>query len=56
MYLHRSTLGPVDLAKLAQLIPLVGAPIGAVVNWRLTERLGVTAINACRLRRLSTPS
>jgi hypothetical protein len=45
----------IDLAKLAQLIPLVGAPIGAVVNWRLAERLGHTAINACRLRRL-TPS
>jgi hypothetical protein len=43
----------IDLAKLAQLIPLVGAPIGAVVNWRLTERLGETAINAARLRWLA---
>lgn len=40
----------IDLAKLAQMIPLVGAPIGAVVNWRLTDRLGETAIMACRLR------
>ncbi len=40
----------IDLAKLAQLIPVVGAPIGAVVNWRLVERLGETAIMACRMR------
>ncbi len=43
----------IDLAKLAQMIPLVGAPIGAVVNWRLTDRLGETAIMACRLRWLA---
>lgn len=40
----------IDLAKLAQLIPVVGAPIGAVVNWRLVDRLGETAMMACRLR------
>lgn len=40
----------IDLAKMAQLIPVVGAPIGAVVNWRLVDRLGETAIMACRLR------
>ena len=40
----------IDLAKMAQLIPLVGAPIGAVVNWRLVERLGETAVMACRMR------
>lgn len=40
----------IDLAKMAQLIPVVGAPIGAVVNWRLVERLGETAMMACRLR------
>lgn len=43
----------IDLAKLAQLIPVVGAPIGAVVNWRLTDRLGETAIMACRMRWLA---
>jgi hypothetical protein len=43
----------IDLAKMAQLIPVVGAPIGAVVNWRLVERLGETAIMACRLRWLA---
>ncbi|MDO9224214.1 MAG: EcsC family protein [Caulobacter sp.] len=40
----------IDLAKLAQLLPVVGAPIGAIVNWRLVEQLGETAINAYRLR------
>jgi hypothetical protein len=35
---------------MAQLLPLVGAPVGAVVNWRLVERLGETAIMACRMR------
>jgi hypothetical protein len=41
------------VAKLAQLLPLVGAPIGAVVNWRLTQRLAETAMNAYRLRLLA---
>ena len=40
----------IDLAKLAQLIPVIGAPVGAVVNWRLTTRLATTAMNAYRLR------
>lgn len=40
----------IDLAKMAQLIPLIGAPVGAVVNWRLTERLGGMAMNAYRSR------
>jgi len=43
----------IDLAKLAQMIPVVGAPIGAFVNWRLLERLGETAINGYRLRWLA---
>lgn len=43
----------IDLAKLAQMIPVVGAPIGAVVNWRLLERLGETAINGYRMRWLA---
>ena len=43
----------IDLAKMAQLLPLVGAPVGAVVNWRLVERLGETAIMACRMRWLA---
>ena len=40
----------IDLAKLAQLIPVVGAPIGAMVNWRLVDRLGETTMMACRMR------
>ena len=33
-----------------KLIPVIGAPVGAVVNWRLTTRLATTAMNAYRLR------
>jgi hypothetical protein len=40
----------IDLAKLAQFIPIVGAPLGAIVNWRLVERLGHTAVMAYRMR------
>lgn len=43
----------IGLAKLAQMIPVVGAPIGAIVNWRLLERLGRTAINGYRMRWLA---
>jgi hypothetical protein len=43
----------IDLAKLAQMIPLVGAPVGAVVNWRLTQKLGETAMNGYRMRWLA---
>lgn len=46
----------IDLAKLAQMIPVVGAPIGALVNWRLLERLGETAVNGYRLRWLARPT
>ena len=40
----------IDLAKLAQLVPVIGAPVGAVVNYRLLRKLGDTAINAYRMR------
>lgn len=40
----------IDLPKMAQMIPLVGAPIGAVVNYRLLNKLGETAMNAYRMR------
>ncbi len=39
-----------DLAKLAQLIPVIGAAVGAVANYRLTDYLGKTAIQCYRLR------
>lgn len=41
-----------DLAKLAQLIPVVGAPVGFIVNNRLLKKLGVTAMNSYRMRLL----
>ncbi|WP_192820294.1 EcsC family protein [Rufibacter sp. LB8] len=40
----------IDLAKLAQLIPIIGAPVGLVVNYRLLQKLGITAMNAYRQR------
>jgi hypothetical protein len=40
----------IDMAKLLQLVPLIGAPVGAYVNHRLTQKLGVTAMNAFRMR------
>jgi len=40
----------IDLAKMAQLVPIIGAPVGAVVNYRLIEKLGLTAMNAYRMR------
>jgi len=42
----------IDLAKMAQLIPIVGAPIGAIVNYRMIKKLGSTAMNAYRMRLL----
>ena len=43
----------IDLAKMAQLIPVIGAPVGLVVNYRLMKKLGVTAMNAYRMRILN---
>lgn len=40
----------IDLAKLAQFIPVIGAPVGAVVNYQLIRKLGKTAMNAYRMR------
>ena len=40
----------IDLAKMAQLVPVIGAPVGVLVNYRLIKKLGVTAINAYRMR------
>lgn len=41
----------IDLAKLAQLLPVIGAAVGAVANYRLVGHLGETAMMAYRLRR-----
>ncbi|HYG18288.1 MAG TPA: EcsC family protein [Ohtaekwangia sp.] len=42
----------IDLAKIIQLIPGVGAAAGLIVNYRLTKKLGETAMNAYRMRLL----
>lgn len=39
-----------DLAKLAQLIPIIGAGVGALANYQLANKLGKTAIQCFRLR------
>lgn len=40
----------IDLAKLAQLIPIVGSAVGAIANYKLIEKLGTTAMMCYRLR------
>jgi hypothetical protein len=40
----------IDLAKMAQLVPGIGAVVGLVVNYRLIKKLGITAMNAYRMR------
>ena len=39
-----------DIVKLLQLVPGIGAAVGAVVNNRLTDKLGDLAMNAYRMR------
>lgn len=39
-----------DLAKLAQLIPVIGAGVGAVANYQLSGKLGETALQCYRVR------
>lgn len=46
----------IDLAKLAQLLPVVGAAVGAVANYQLLKKLGKTAMMAYRLRILKSVS
>ena len=40
----------IDLAKMAQLVPVIGAPVGIIVNNSLIKKLGRTAMNAYRMR------
>jgi hypothetical protein len=40
----------IDLAKMAQLVPGIGALVGLVVNYKLVKKLGHTAMNAYRMR------
>jgi len=44
----------IDLAKMAQLIPFVGAAVGIVANKQLTQKLVRTAMNGYRLRYFSS--
>ncbi|MES2419583.1 MAG: EcsC family protein [Bacteroidota bacterium] len=44
----------IDLAKLAQLLPVVGAAVGAVANYQLLKKLGKTAMMGYRLRLLKS--
>lgn len=43
----------IDLAKMAQLVPIIGAAVGAVVNYKLINHLGNVAINCYRMRKVS---
>ncbi len=40
----------IDIAKLAQLIPVIGAAVGAIANYKLIQKLGFTAKQAYRMR------
>ncbi len=40
----------IDIAKMAQLVPVIGAAVGAVANYQLIEQLGTTAMNCYRMR------
>ena len=40
----------IDLAKLLQLVPVIGAAVGAYANHRLTQKLGYFAMQAYRMR------
>lgn len=40
----------IDIAKMAQLVPVIGAPVGAIANYSLIKKLGTTAMNAYRMR------
>lgn len=44
----------IDLIKMFQLIPGVGAVVGAFANYNLLDQLGETAMNSYRLRLLQT--
>jgi uncharacterized protein (DUF697 family) len=43
----------IDLAKMAQLLPVIGAAVGAIANYKLIDLLGDTALNCYRMRKLS---
>ncbi|EQB87531.1 hypothetical protein J2Z44_000557 [Clostridium punense] len=46
----------IDLAKMLQLVPGIGAVVGAYANYQLMDKLGETAMNAYRMRLLGGSS
>ncbi|WP_144511639.1 EcsC family protein [Bacillus sp. FJAT-22090] len=44
----------IDLVKMFQLLPGIGAVVGAFANYNLLDKLGETAMNSYRLRLLQT--
>ena len=40
----------IDLAKMAQLVPVIGAAVGALANYKLIGQLGEAAMNCYRMR------
>lgn len=40
----------IDLAKMAQLLPVIGAAVGAIANYKLVAELGDTTMNCFRMR------
>ncbi|RFU62122.1 EcsC family protein [Peribacillus glennii] len=42
----------IDLVKMFQLVPGIGAVVGAYANYNLLQLLGETAMNCCRMRLL----
>ncbi len=43
----------IDLAKMLQLVPIIGALVGAYANYQLLQRLGEVTMNCYRMRLLN---
>jgi uncharacterized protein (DUF697 family) len=43
----------IDLAKMAQLLPVIGAAVGAIANYKLVAQLGEITMNCFRMRIMS---
>ncbi|CUB09142.1 EcsC protein family protein [Bacillus cereus] len=43
----------IDLAKMLQFVPIIGAPVGAYANYQLLQRLGEVTMNCYRMRLLN---
>jgi hypothetical protein len=49
-YFNRLSKRLQDPAEMAQLVPIIEAPVGTFVYYRLIKKLGKTAMKAYRLR------